>query len=163
MPPGTPSGHIPTALGSPPQGRPPAGPHSGRPARCLRHCAAMAAQRVTDRLLSQVEAARLAGCSRDTIVRARRAGRFPNARFEKDRWTIPSGDLVAAGLYRAADHDTAPVEPTDDAKQPGDAPAVELARAEARIAGLEALVASQEDELRFLRLTVETLTSRGAA
>lgn len=163
MPPGTPSGHTATALGSSPWRSPPAGPPSGRPARRLRRCAAMAAHRVTDRLLSQVEAARLAGCSRDTIVRARRAGRFPNARFEKDRWTIPSGDLVAAGLYRPADHDTAPVAPTDDAAQPGDVPAVELARAEARIAGLEALVARQDDELRFLRLTVETLTSRGAA
>ncbi len=163
MPPGTPSAHTATAPGSSPRRSPPAGPHGGRPARLLRRCHAMPAREVTDRLLSQVEAARLAGCSRDTIVRARRAGRFPNARFEKDRWTIPSGDLVAAGLCQPADHGTLPVAPTDDAKQPGDVPAIELARAEARIAGLEALVARQDDELRFLRLTVETLTSRGAA
>ena len=40
---------------------------------------------------------------------------------------------------------------------------VELARAEARIAGLEEVVARQDDELRFLRLTIETLAKRGAA
>ena len=40
-------------------------------------------------LLSQDEAARLAGCSKDTIVRARRNGRFPNARLRDRRWADP--------------------------------------------------------------------------
>lgn len=120
---------------------------------------------MSDRLLSQVEAARLAGCSRDTIVRARRSGRLPNARLEDGHWAIPATDLVAAGFYH-------PAEPGDDPKPEAprcDLPtgtgnlAVELARAEARIAGLEALVARQDDELRFLRRTVETFATRGAA
>ena len=38
-----------------------------------------------------------------------------------------------------------------------------MARAEARIAGLEEVVARQDEELRFLRLTIETLATRGAA
>lgn len=112
-----------------------------------------------------MEAARLAGCSRDTIVRARRSGRFPNARLDNGRWTIPADDLVDAGLWRAPEQigGAAPgpqsaipvgsVEPTP----------VELARAETRIASLEEVVARQDDELRFLRLTVETLAKRGAA
>lgn len=119
---------------------------------------------MSGRLLSQVEAARLAGCSRDTIVRARRSGRLPGARLEDGRWTIPTADLIAAGLCVAsqADDKQAPATTADHgAADAGDA-AIELARAEARIAGLEALVARQDDELRFLRLTIETLASRGA-
>ena len=53
---------------------------------------------MTEGPLSQMEAARLVGCSRDTIVRARRSGRFPNARLDNGRWTIPADDLVDAGL-----------------------------------------------------------------
>lgn len=119
---------------------------------------------MSGRLLSQVEAARLAGCSRDTIVRARRSGRLPGARLEDGRWTIPTADLIAAGFCAAsqAGDTQAPATTADHgAADAGDA-AVELARAEARIAGLEALVARQDDELRFLRLTIETLASRGA-
>lgn len=120
---------------------------------------------MNDRLLTQVEAARLAGCSRDTIVRARRSGRLPNARLQDGHWAIPATDLVAAGLYRPPESGDTPTPETP----PCDIPAgtelggIELARAEARIAGLEALVAHQDDELRFLRLTVETLATRGAA
>jgi hypothetical protein len=115
--------------------------------------------------LSQMEAARLVGCSRDTIVRARRSGRFPNARLENGRWTIPADDLLAAGLYQPSEqvdgpapgpHSATPVESVEPT-------AAELARAEARIAGLEEVVARQDDELRFLRLTIETLAKRGAA
>ena len=118
---------------------------------------------MNDRVLSQVEAAKLVGCSRDTIVRARRAGRFPNARFDQGRWTIPSRDLVAAGLYQTVNSDQTSTAPDDQGEQLVDASTVELARAETRIDGLEALVARQDDELRFLRLTVETLAKRGAA
>ncbi|MHB1865619.1 MAG: helix-turn-helix domain-containing protein [Candidatus Saccharimonadales bacterium] len=118
-------------------------------------------RRVTGRLLGQEEAARLAGCSKDTIVRARRSGRFPNARLRDRRWVIPSDDLIDAGLYRPQEA-TAPVEPieADQAVEPA---AVQLARALARVAALEDLVARQDDQLAFLRqLTVDTLTKRGA-
>ena len=42
-----------------------------------------------------------------------------------------------------------------------DSGSIELARAEARIAGLEEIVARQDDELQFLRHTVEALAKRG--
>jgi excisionase family DNA binding protein len=113
--------------------------------------------------LSQVDAARLVGCSRDTIVRARRSGRFPGARLDGDRWLIPAADLVAAGIYQPETPGDTPSASTPGAPPPADSTAVELARAEARIAGLNEVVARQDDELRFLRLTVETLTKRGAA
>ena len=123
------------------------------------------ANQMNDRLLSQVEAARLAGCSRDTIARARRAGRLPDARLQDGHWVIPLADLTAAGLYRPAQPGDVltPEAPADDPPAEIEHPALQLARAEARIAGLEALVARQDDELRFLRLTVETLAKRGAA
>lgn len=115
--------------------------------------------------LSQVEAAQLVGCSRDTIVRARRSGRFPGARLEGDRWIIPAADLVTAGLYQpsAETDDPSPASPPANPVEPTEPAAVELARTRARIAGLEEVVARQDDELRFLRLTVETLATRGAA
>lgn len=111
-----------------------------------------------------MEAARLAGCSRDTIVRARRSGRLPNARLEDGHWAIPATDLAAAGLYEPT-----PNEPSDAAAiEPGAGTSagpviIELARAEAKIAGLEDVVARQDEELRFLRLTVEMLARRRTA
>lgn len=163
MPTGTPSGHTATAPGSS-RRSPPAGRYGGRLAGCPRRCAAMAARRVTDRLLSQVEAARLAGCSRDTIVRARRSGRLPGARLEDGQWAIPTSDLIAAGLHNPPGPGDVPSPPAaKDGPADSEHAAVALARAEVRIAGLEALVARQDDELRFLRLTVETLATRGAA
>ena len=123
------------------------------------------ANQMNDRLLSQLEAARLAGCSRDTIARARRAGRLPDARLQDGHWVIPLADLMAAGLYRPAQPGDVltPEAPADDPPAEIDHPVLQLARAETHIAGLEALVARQDDELRFLRLTVETLAKRGAA
>jgi excisionase family DNA binding protein len=119
--------------------------------------------RVTDRLLSQEEAARLAGCSKDTIVRARRNGRFPNARLRDRRWAIPTDDLAAAGLYRTLGPETAAVADPKVAEEAAQPIAVELARALARVAALEDLVARQDDQLAFLRqLTVDTLTKQGA-
>ena len=120
---------------------------------------------MNDRLLSQLEAARLAGCSRDTIARARRAGRLPDARLQDGHWVIPLTNLMAAGLYHPAQPGDAltPEAPADDPPAEIEHPTLQLARAETRIAGLEALVARQDDELRFLRLTVETLAKRGAA
>jgi hypothetical protein len=112
-----------------------------------------------------MEAARLIGCSRDTIVRARRSGRFPNARLDNGRWTIPADDLVAAGLYQPPEHigGASPAPPSATPVESAEPAPVELARAEARIAGLEEVVARQDDELRFLRLTIETLAKRGVA
>jgi hypothetical protein len=120
---------------------------------------------VTERRLSQMEAARLAGCSRDTIVRARRSGRFPNARLDNGRWMIPADDLVDTGLWQPPERIDGPAPGPRSAAPVGFAEPtpVELARAEARIAGLEEVVARQDDELRFLRLTIETLAKRGAA
>jgi hypothetical protein len=117
---------------------------------------------VTERFVSQQEAARLAGCSKDTIVRARRSGRFPHARLREHQWAVPVDDLVAAGLFQPAGQDTdaVPLLPAGEAAQPV---SVELARALARVAALEDVVARQDDELRFLRqLTTETLGKRAA-
>jgi hypothetical protein len=120
---------------------------------------------VTERRLSQMEAARLVGCSRDTIVRARRSGRFPNARLDNGRWTIPADDLVDTGLWQPSEQVDGPAPGPHSAIPVGSAEptAVDVARAEARIAGLEEVVARQDDELRFLRLTVETLAKRWTA
>jgi hypothetical protein len=140
----------------------------GRPPRIGLHRRLRPASegRVTNGQLSQVEAARLVGCSRDTIARARRSGRFPNARLDNGRWTIPADDLVAAGLCQppAQTDGQAPV-PSSEIPVGSLEPAavIELTRAETRIAGLEEVVARQDDELRFLRLTIETLAKRGAA
>jgi hypothetical protein len=122
---------------------------------------------VNERLVSQTEAARLAGCSRDTIVRARRSGRFPNARLVDHQWSIPTEDLIASGLYHPVGRSDDPVlsSPSEGETPPPGATepaAVELARAQARVAALEDVVARQDDELRFLRLTVDTLARRGA-
>ena len=107
---------------------------------------------VAGRLVDQRQAASLAGCSRDTIVRARRAGRLPHSRLYGQRWLIAVDDLAAAGLLRpeGTDGDT---ESEASAGHVGEGPsaAVALARAEARISALEDLLARQDDELAFLR------------
>lgn len=116
---------------------------------------------VSERLVSQQDAARLAGCSKDTIVRARRNGRFPHARLRENRWAIPLDDLLAAGLYRPVDPD-GPAPPLEEAGDPAEPIAVELVRALAKVAALQDLVARQDDQLAFLRqLTVDTLAKRG--
>jgi excisionase family DNA binding protein len=112
------------------------------------------------RLLTQQEAAKLAGCSKDTIVRARRAGRLPHSRLHDGRWMIPADDLVAAGLASAEVVTSAADDEEDDTIEPV---SLELGRAEARIAALEDLVARQDDELRFLRqLATDTLGRRAS-
>lgn len=120
---------------------------------------------LTGRLLTQQQAAALAGCSRDTVVRARRAGRFPHARLVDGRWMIPVDDLDEAGF---SPHDGSPCAPPGDAEQVDDetGPArasVVLARAEARIVALEDVVTRQDAELVFLRrLAAETFTKRAS-
>ena len=114
-----------------------------------------------DRFVTQRQAAELCGCSKDTVIRARLAGRLPDARLDGQTWTLPVGDLVAAGL-----HDPDATVPTDAGRAPrpdtaASADATALARAEARVAALEDLVARQDDELAFLRqLTADTLGRR---
>jgi hypothetical protein len=115
------------------------------------------------RFVTQREAAELCGCSKDTIIRARLAGRFPRATLDANTWAVPVSDLAAAGLYDPAANTQA--DPTRaagaDVADPGQA--AELARAEARIAALEDLIARQDEELRFLRqLTVDTLGRRAS-
>ena len=109
-------------------------------------------QPAAGRLVDQRQAASLAGCSRDTIVRARRAGRLPHSRLYGQRWLIAVDDLAAAGLLRpeGTGADTAPEASPDRAGETLSA-VVELARAETRICALEDLLARQDDELRFLR------------
>lgn len=130
-----------------------------RPPR-VAHIACGHGRSVSERYVTQHEAARLSGCSKDTIARARRAGRFPGARFGERQWTIPLIDLISAGLYHP---------PNLDRRQPGPgdtsvgepAELVSLEVAVARIAALQEVVARQDDELRFLRQTVEVLARRG--
>ena len=104
------------------------------------------------RLVDQRQAASLAGCSRDTIVRARRAGRLPHSRLYGQRWLIAVDDLAAAGLLRpdGTEGDPAPEAGADHGGE-GSSAAVELARAEARVSALEDVLARQDDELAFLR------------
>jgi hypothetical protein len=142
--------------------------HPARGARCCHRTTPVAGPQpatpsVNERFLSQLEAARLAGCSKDTIVRARRKGRFPHARLRGHCWTIPVDDLFAAGLYRAdEDASTVPAKERQLDAEQTPAMALELERAVARVAALEDLVARQDDELAFLRqLAVERLTTRG--
>ena len=162
MPPGNEVAHRrrqPARRAASPCGRPP-GPGARRRLRPVHERPV-----TTKGHLTQMEAARLAGCSRDTIVRARRSGRFPGARLEGGRWVIPGGDLIASGLYQPPAHNGGPSPTPPPATLSGSVgpAAVELARAETRIAGLEEVVARQDDELRFLRVTVDTLAKRGAA
>jgi len=114
------------------------------------------------RPLTQQQAATLASCSRDTIVRARRAGRFPHARLLDGRWTIPAADLDDAGFVSAPD--TEPVEAGEPGEGGAAGPAdLALARAEARIAALEDLVARQDAELAFLRqLAADTVSKKAS-
>ena len=111
-----------------------------------------AAQPAAGRLVDQRQAATLAGCSRDTIVRARRAGRLPHSRLYGQRWLVAVDDLAAAGLLRPeGTHGDAGLEADADHGGEVSAAAVELARAEARLGALQDLLARQDDELAFLR------------
>ena len=133
---------------------------SSRPADPYRRLARR--QPAPGRLLTQQQAATLAGCSRDTIVRARRAGRFPHARLFDGRWTIPAADLDDAGFLPAPGTD--PVEAGEPGNEGAEGPAdLALARAGARIAALEDLVARQDAELAFLRqLAADTVAKKAS-
>ena len=137
-----------------------------RPTTALRRSIERAAEAGMDRSVTQREAADLARCSKDTIVRTRQAGRFPHARLDGHAWMIPIADLVVAGLYDPATGATLdpPTPAREEPEHPGAVPAsMELARAQARIAALEDLVARQDDELRFLRqLATDTLAKKAS-
>ena len=109
-------------------------------------------QPAAGRLVDQRHAASLAGCSRDTIVRARRAGRLPHSRLYGQRWLIAVDDLAAAGLLlpEGTGGDTPPEAGAGHGGEMSSA-AVELALAEARVGALEDLLARQDDELGLLR------------
>lgn len=117
---------------------------------------------VADGFVTQREAAGLAGCSKDTIVRARRAGRFSHARLRGQAWTLPIADLIAAGLYDPIRGTASTAAPTPEGVD-ASAVTVELARALARVAALEDVLARQDDELRFLRqLTADSFAKTGS-
>ena len=137
-----------------------------RPTTALRRSIERAAEAGMDRFVTQREAGDLARCSKDTIVRTRQAGRLPHARLDGHTWMIPIADLVVAGLYDPATGAMpdapagAPLEPESQGAVPA---SMELARAQARIAALEDLVARQDDELRFLRqLATDTLARKAS-
>lgn len=114
------------------------------------------------RYITQAEAAELAGVSKDTVIRARRAGRLPGARLVEGRWLVPAGALVAAGLQPADRQEPPDASPGAGGTKTDEPVAAELAAAEARLAALNDLVARQDDELRFLRqLLAETVAKGG--
>jgi hypothetical protein len=118
--------------------------------------------RVGERYLTQVEAARAAGVSRDTIIRARRAGRLAGCRLVDGRWLVPASSLAASGLGPGLVGEPEPVGMTPD-PEPEEGAAAELAAAQARISALTELVGRQDEELRFLRqLLADAVAKRGA-
>lgn len=132
-----------------------------RARRCLRRPVSGPLDRVPDGFVSQREAARLAGVSKDSIIRARRAGRLANARICGNEWQIAVDDLAAAGLLLPPEERNRAAR-TEDA-DPG-ALGVELSRAQQKVAALEDLVARQDEELRFLRrLATDALGRRAAS
>ncbi len=141
-------------------------PSVTRPTTALRRSIERAAEAGMDRFVTQREAADLARCSKDTIVRTRQAGRLPHARLDGHRWMIPIADLVVAGIYDPAAGampgalSAAPEQPGDPCAAPV---SMDLARAQARIAALEDLVARQDGELAFLRqLATDTLSRKAS-
>lgn len=92
----------------------------------------------TECLVTRREAARLCGCSYDSIRRRQAEGAYPNAVERDGAWVIPVSDLVAAGDLDP----TAPVEAPPADSDSGDA---------VRIARLEAALAAAESEIEFQR------------
>ena len=117
-----------------------------------------------ERYLTHVEAARRAGVSKDSIIRARRAGRLPGARLTDGHWEIPSSSLAAAGLQPPGlgETDAAAGRAADAFENMDEGCMVEMAATEAKLAALADLVARQDEELRFLRqLLAEAIANGG--
>lgn len=103
----------------------------------------------TERFVTRKEAARLCGCSVDSIRRRQNEGDFPNARLDDGAWMIPVSDLVAAGH----------LDPTAPIEAPPAGPD-ETAAGAARIARLEAELARAESEISFQRGLLMQLAAR---
>jgi hypothetical protein len=131
-----------------------------RAQRCLRRPVSGPLDRAPGGFVSQREAARLAGVSKDSIIRARRAGRLANARLCGNQWQIAVDDLAAAGLLLPPEERNRAAH-TEHADH-GDL-RIELSRAQEKVAALEDLVARQDEELRFLRRLAADALGRGAA
>lgn len=141
---------------------------TGRSARCTKRARPAIWDRwrigvcrltVGERYLTQIEAARRAGVSKDCIIRARRAGRLPGSQLVDGRWMIPGDALTAAGLTPTDTPDQ--VSPEDISLGDDDGLAVELAAAQTQVAALRELVDRQDDELKFLRqLLADALAGR---
>lgn len=118
---------------------------------------------VGERYVTQVEAARLAGVSKDSVIRARRTGRLSGCRLVEGRWLVPVSALAAGGLGSPG---TEPSSAETGAATGRDSIGVagELAAAQAKVAALVELVARQDDELRFLRqLLADTIAKKAAS
>jgi hypothetical protein len=114
------------------------------------------------RYLTQAEAARRARVSKDTIIRARRAGRFPGARLVEHRWMVPAEELAPAGLG-PGDAAGEPLEPEASGNAGvDDELTVELAETRAQLAAIRDVVARQDAELRFLRQLLAEAIGRTA-
>ena len=116
----------------------------------------------TERMVTQRQAAELVGCSKDTIIRARLAGRFPEPILTATPgWFRSATSSPPACTTRPPRRRVRRDQP--DGQNHVQPVSMELARAEARITALEDLVARQDDELRFLRqLTTDTLGRRAS-
>jgi hypothetical protein len=117
---------------------------------------------VGERYVTQVEAARLAGVSKDSVIRARRTGRLAGCRLVEGRWLVPVSALTAGGF---GSPNTEPSAAETDTATDGDSTgmAAELAAAQAKLAALGELIARQDDELRFLRqLLAEAIAQKAA-
>jgi hypothetical protein len=125
----------------------------GRPRRARDRRSWAPARRIAvgEGYLTQTEAARRAGVSKDSIIRARRAGRLAGAQFQEGRWLIPAEALAAAGLAPSEESETLSRHADPAIEDTGQACSVEQARAAARIAALEDVITRQDEELRFLR------------
>ena len=107
----------------------------------------------TERFVTRKEAARLCGCSYDSIRRRQAEGAYPNAVERDGAWVIPVSDLVAAGDLDP----TAPAEAPPADRHGGGGDAVRIAR-------LEAALAAAESEIEFQRgLLLKMATRVGEA
>ncbi|MHB1929825.1 MAG: helix-turn-helix domain-containing protein [Acidimicrobiales bacterium] len=135
---------------------------ASRGRRCRGGRGAAGGLRVGERYLTQVEAARAAGVSRDTIIRARRAGRLAGCRLVDARWLVPASSLAASGLGPGLG-DEGDATACQPGPEPEESAGAYLAAAQARVAALTELVGRQDEELRFLRqLLADAVAKRGA-
>ncbi|MCA9851762.1 MAG: hypothetical protein KC461_14110 [Dehalococcoidia bacterium] len=97
----------------------------------------------TERFVTRREAARICGCSYDSIRRRQADGAYPNAQEHDGAWVIPMSDLVAAGDLDPS----ASTEPARNDSETGDADAVRIARLEAELAWAQAEIGFQRSLL----------------